>query len=84
MQLISPSPQQQGYFGKSVSMDKMIAVGAPYETVGNMSGAGNVYTFDTTTGAFIAKLVSPKSQMNGNSAACWSLAPIPASHLSAS
>lgn len=66
MQLVSPVPQQQGNFGISVSVDTMIAVGAPREAVGAMSGAGNVYTFDTVTGAPIKKLTSPKPEANGN------------------
>jgi len=64
--LTSQPPQQGGNFGKSVSVDAMIAVGAPYETAGPNASAGNAYTFDTVTSTFIKKLTSPNPETNGN------------------
>lgn len=63
--LTSQPPQPGGNFGKSVSVDMMIAVGAPYETAGTIAAAGNAYTFDTGTSTFIKQLTSPNPEMGG-------------------
>jgi len=65
MLLISQPPQPQGNFGTSVSVDTMIAVGAPREAAGTIASAGNAYTFDTVTGAFIKQLTSPNPEIGG-------------------
>jgi len=44
--LTSPNPQYLGYFGNSVSISGCyVVVGAPYESSGGYSFAGNAYVF---------------------------------------
>src|SRR5207244_9821279 len=68
--LTSPNAQNAGNFGgfgASVAInegDPIVVVGAPGETANALSGAGNAYVLDTTTGLFTT-LTSPNQLMNG-------------------
>jgi hypothetical protein len=62
----SPNAQALGAFGSSVAMNRYaVVVGAPGETAGGYSSAGNAYVFNATTGALITTLTSPNAQTNG-------------------
>jgi hypothetical protein len=64
--LHSPNVQASGLFGTSVATTtNTIVVGAPGETASSDAGAGNVYTFGSSTGAHIRTLVSPSPQAGG-------------------
>jgi hypothetical protein len=65
--LTSPSAQEDGSFGLSVAITGTLAtVGAPYETSGGFSEAGNAYVFDAQTGALLQTLTSPDAQAEGS------------------
>ncbi|HYA58416.1 MAG TPA: hypothetical protein VEH57_08180 [Thermoplasmata archaeon] len=65
--LTSPSPQNSGWFGWSVSLAAGTAVvGAPGEPVTGLSFAGRVYTFTASTGALGLTLFSPNAIANGD------------------
>jgi hypothetical protein len=64
--LRSPQAQVGGRFGASVSIDGLHgAVGAPNETSGGVSSAGNAYVFEARDGALIDSIPSPKAVVNG-------------------
>lgn len=64
--LTSPDPQHNGNFGYSVSISgNAVTVGAPGETSGGQSSAGNAYIFNAKTGALTQTLESPSPQQNG-------------------
>ncbi|HUI86085.1 MAG TPA: hypothetical protein VLY21_02885 [Nitrososphaerales archaeon] len=66
LSLSSPNPGTNGSFGFSVdSRGKIAAVGAPNETAGGFSKAGNAYAFFTNNGSLIASLTSPNPQAGG-------------------
>jgi hypothetical protein len=61
--LTSLNPEFDGGFGTSVAISgTIVAVGAPYETVGIAANAGHAYVFDAPTGSLISTLVSPNAQ----------------------
>lgn len=59
--LTSPNSQSGcACFGISVSVTKgVVAIGAPYETVGSQTSSGRVYTFNSKTGSLIETIESP-------------------------
>jgi len=62
--LTSPNPQLSGEFGYSVAVSANAAlVGAPFETAGRYSQAGNAYVFNATNGGIEATtLTAPSPQ----------------------
>lgn len=57
--LVSTSPEHLGDFGRAVDVaDRLLAVGAPFETV-NSVPAGRVHIFDMTTSTEIMNLATP-------------------------
>jgi hypothetical protein len=63
--LESPNEQREGGFGDSIAMSgNLAAIDADGEESGGFSGAGNVYVFNTTTGALTSTISSPKPQRN--------------------
>ena len=61
--LTSPNSQEGGYFGSSVSITgKLVIIGAPDESVGELYYAGNAYIFNAVTGKVIQSLSSPNAQ----------------------
>jgi hypothetical protein len=73
IELKSPIPQQDGYFGNSVAVGSdLVVVGAPQDNASGVIGAGDAYIFNSTTGKLIGTLVSPNPQpyaLFGNSVA---------------
>jgi hypothetical protein len=52
--LTSPSPQSGGEFGFSLAgSGSTLVVGAPFQAVDGVSGAGNAYVFDITSGELL-------------------------------
>ena len=65
--LTTPNPVSNGEFGYSVALSNdTVVVGAPYETVSGMSGAGEVYLFNSATGALVQTLTDPNPQIQGH------------------
>jgi hypothetical protein len=65
-QLVDPNPQTLGQFGFTVSISGSAAVvGAWFETVGTLTGAGRAYVFDASNGDLITTLTSPSPQHLG-------------------
>ena len=63
--LVSPSIQTGGNFGSSVAISgSMTIVGAPFETVSGLTGAGQVYIVDSATDT-IANISSPNKAAAG-------------------
>jgi WD40 repeat protein len=61
--LDSPNAQLEGWFGKSVAISgNILLVGAPDESVGTNSSAGNAYLFNLTTGKLIRTFKNPDPQ----------------------
>jgi len=59
-EISSPVPQEYGEFGESVAISgNLVAVGAPLETSGVSSEAGNAYVFSFLTGNDISSLANP-------------------------
>ena len=66
IQLTSPDPQVNGYFGYSVAINgSTVAVGAPGQAVGDLSAAGEAYTFNAESGALILGFSSPLAATGG-------------------
>jgi hypothetical protein len=64
--LTSPTPQNPGFFGLSVSISgTTVVVGAPRETANAVPLAGDAYVFNATDGSLITTLTSPNAQSNG-------------------
>jgi hypothetical protein len=64
--LTSYTPQTDGEFGISVAVDEStVVVGAPAETSAGFSQAGNVYTFDSSSGALRAAFGSTNAEVQG-------------------
>ena len=64
--LSSPNAQSNGWFGWSVSLTyNIVAAGAPKETSGAFSLAGNAYGFVATTGKLLYALKDPNPQRGG-------------------
>ena len=64
--LTSPNAQYDGLFGWAVATsDKLVTVGALYETVDGYSEAGHAYVFNANTGKLIQTLTSPNGQSYG-------------------
>lgn len=71
---VSPNKQNEGWFGFSaagvadVTGDGRtdIVIGAVYEKVQSLSGAGRVYIFSGATGRLFRTLVSPQKEADGN------------------
>jgi hypothetical protein len=65
--LTSPTPQNSGDFGWSVSISgTTVAVGATSETANALSLAGHAYVFNATDGSLITTLTSPTPQADGH------------------
>lgn len=65
--ITSPSATAPGWFGYSVAVgDGVIVVGAPKETSGEVTLAGNVHVYDAETFAYIATLTTPNPVSNGD------------------
>ncbi len=63
LKLTSPNAITGGQFGYSVAISgTTVLVGAPDETAGGNTGAGNAYTFSATSGALISSFSSPSIQ----------------------
>lgn len=63
--LTSPNAQSYGFFGSSVAISgTTVVVGADYEKVSGAVGAGNVYTFNATTGDLIETIPVPNPQFD--------------------
>jgi FG-GAP repeat len=63
--LASPGAIAGGLFGTSVAMSGKIAVvGAPAETSGGVSGAGNAYAFNSANGGVISTFVNPNAEFD--------------------
>jgi FG-GAP repeat len=66
IKLTSFTPQFPGDFGQSVAIaGSTVVVGAPEEASAGFSEAGNVYTFDATTGTLLAAFGSTAPQVQG-------------------
>lgn len=64
--MTSPDAQAGGFFGFSVAISgSTVAVGAPDETAWGDSGAGNAYTFSSTSGVSTDHFYSPNFQADG-------------------
>jgi hypothetical protein len=64
--MLSGDPQTDGEFGSSVAIsDSFVVVGAPGETSAGFSFAGNIYTFESTTGDVLTGFGSPNAQTDG-------------------
>jgi FG-GAP repeat len=64
--LVSANPQHNGFFGASVDQGNgLFTVGAPFERVNGLAGAGDVYVFNVNTGSLITTLISPKAESGG-------------------
>jgi len=62
----SPNPQSGGQFGFSVAVSgTTLMIGARYETVAGLRGAGHAYAFNPTTGTLIVTVSSPNPQSYG-------------------
>lgn len=69
--LKSPEPQEGGWFGLNVGISGGLSiVGAPFETVEGNSLAGDVYVYNSTTGAYLRTLTSPYPQPSGDFGFC--------------
>lgn len=65
--LTSPNPIYDGDFGYSVYMSgKLVAIGAPGETVDGDLFAGHAYIFNAVTGKLVTALTSPNVQSFGD------------------
>ncbi|MGZ9108869.1 MAG: LamG-like jellyroll fold domain-containing protein [Micavibrio sp.] len=55
------SPVTPAMFGRSVSISgNLIALGAPSQTIGGFTNAGQAYVYNATTGALVSTLVNPQ------------------------
>ncbi|HTT45985.1 MAG TPA: hypothetical protein VMH38_08270 [Thermoplasmata archaeon] len=65
VRLVSPNPENGGYFGYSVAaFGNFVLVGAPSESVNGATGAGNAYLFNAA-GGYLQTLTSPNAQTFG-------------------
>jgi hypothetical protein len=65
--LTTPNPTALGFFGQSVADNgPTIVVGAFGETAVGLAGAGNVYLFNSGTGALFDRYNSPNAQASGS------------------
>jgi len=66
-ELTSPNPSSPGWFGYSVAVGEgVIVIGAPKETSGTVTLAGNAYVYNAETLALIDTLASPAPVSDGN------------------
>src|SRR2546425_141334 len=64
--LTSPGAVTGGFFGASVAVSgTTVVVGAAFESGGMLTGKGNAYVFDATTGPLIVTLTSPGAVTGG-------------------